>query len=127
MTGSSTSSIKIRDFCALTDHSEPHLFRRISMALFLEPIAEKGSLLCCPVLYGATVTLSRKEFMVLLTLMERPDVFRSKSDLEDRLYGWQEEVESNAIEVHVHNLRNKIGRHAIETSRGIGYRMRALP
>lgn len=76
---------------------------------------------------GATVTLSRKEFMVLLTLMERPDVFRSKSDLEDRLYGWQEEVESNAIEVHVHNLRNKIGRHAIETSRGIGYRMRALP
>ena len=65
--------------------------------------------------------------MVLLTLMERPNVIRSKGELEDRLYGWQEEVESNAVEVHVHNLRNKIGRHAIETLRGIGYRMRAHP
>lgn len=73
---------------------------------------------------GASVTLPRKEFMVLAALMERPNVLRSKSELEERLYGWQEEVESNAVEVHVHNLRAKIGRHAIETVRGLGYRMR---
>ncbi len=54
------------------------------------------------------VGLSRREVMVLAALMERPDVLRSKAELEERLYGWQEEVESNAVEVHVHNLRAKI-------------------
>ena len=74
---------------------------------------------------GVPVGLSRREVMVLAALMERPDVLRSKVELEERLYGWQEEVESNAVEVHVHNLRAKIGKHAIETVRGLGYRMRA--
>jgi DNA-binding response OmpR family regulator len=73
---------------------------------------------------GKTVSLSRREFAVLASLMERPGTIRSKSELEESLYGWQEEVESNAVEVHIHNLRNKIGREAIETVRGIGYRMR---
>jgi DNA-binding response OmpR family regulator len=49
---------------------------------------------------------------------------RSRSDLESRLYGWDEEVESNAVEVHIHHLRAKVGRRSIETLRGIGYRMR---
>lgn len=75
---------------------------------------------------GVPVGVSRREFMVLAALMERPDVLRSKAELEERLYGWQEEVESNAVEVHVHNLRAKIGRHAIETVRGLGYRMKTL-
>ena len=75
---------------------------------------------------GVPVPVSRREFMVLAALMERPNVLRSKAELEERLYGWQEEVESNAVEVHVHNLRAKIGRQAIETVRGVGYRMRAL-
>jgi DNA-binding response OmpR family regulator len=57
--------------------------------------------------------------------MERPEIVRSKDELESRLYGWQEEVESNAVEVHIHNLRSKIGRETIETVRGHGYRMRA--
>lgn len=73
---------------------------------------------------GNTISLSRREFALLSALMERPGAIRSKSDLEDRLYGWQDEIESNAVEVHIHNLRNKIGRHLIETVRGIGYRMR---
>lgn len=73
---------------------------------------------------GKPVSLSRREFAVLSTLMERPGAVRSKFEIEDRLYGWQEEVESNAIEVHVHNLRSKIGRDTIETVRGLGYRMR---
>ncbi|ABD90428.1 response regulator [Rhodopseudomonas palustris] len=75
---------------------------------------------------GAPVPLSRREFAVLHALMERPGVLRSRSELEERLYGWGDEVESNAVEVHVHNLRAKLGRAAIETVRGIGYRMRPL-
>ena len=71
------------------------------------------------------VNLSRREFAILSALMERPEIVRSKDDLESRLYGWQEEVESNAVEVHIHNLRSKIGREMIETVRGQGYRMRA--
>ncbi|WP_116088393.1 response regulator [Pseudochrobactrum lubricantis] len=73
---------------------------------------------------GERVPLSRREFAVLAALMERPGIIRSKSDIEERLYGWQEEVESNTVEVHIHNLRNKVGRDAIETVRGLGYRMR---
>jgi DNA-binding response OmpR family regulator len=73
---------------------------------------------------GVAVQLSRREFAILSALMEHPGAVRSRSDLESRLYGWQEEVESNAVEVHIHNLRAKIGRRSIETLRGIGYRMR---
>ncbi|MCD1635334.1 response regulator [Martelella mediterranea] len=73
---------------------------------------------------GQEIVLSRREFAILMALMERPGVIRSRQALEDRLYGWQEEVESNAIEVHIHNLRAKIGRASIETVRGLGYRMR---
>jgi two-component system, OmpR family, response regulator QseB len=75
-------------------------------------------------LHDKTVPVSRREFAVLVALVEHPGAIKSKSEIEDRLYGWQEEVESNAIEVHIHNLRAKIGREAIETVRGLGYRMR---
>lgn len=69
------------------------------------------------------VALSRREFAVLEALIEQPEHVRSRAQLEDRLYGWQEEVGSNAVEVHVHNLRAKLGRDVIETVRGEGYRM----
>jgi two-component system response regulator QseB len=71
------------------------------------------------------LTLSRREFAVLSALMERPGIIVSRSQLEGRLYGWQEDVGSNAVEVHVHNLRTKIGRQRIQTLRGIGYRLRS--
>lgn len=70
------------------------------------------------------VILSRREFTILAALMERPGVVCSRSQLEDRLYGWQEDLGSNAIEVHVHNLRAKIGRSYVQTLRGVGYRLR---
>ncbi len=76
---------------------------------------------------GHPLVLSRREFAVLAFLMERPGLIRSKSEIEDRLYGWGEEVESNAVEVHVHNLRTKVGRDKIETVRGLGYRLRTAP
>jgi two-component system response regulator QseB len=72
---------------------------------------------------GEALNLSRREFALLLALVERPGVIQSKADLEALLYGWQEEIESNAVEVHIHNLRSKIGRERIETVRGLGYRM----
>lgn len=72
---------------------------------------------------GSTVGLSRREFAILLALMENPTAIHSKQVLEDRLYGWQEEIESNTIEVHVHKLRTKLGAALIETVRGVGYRM----
>lgn len=73
---------------------------------------------------GSAVPVSRREFAVLSMLMERPGVIRSKGELEERLYGWQEEIESNTVEVYVHNLRAKLGRDVIETVRGVGYRVR---
>lgn len=76
---------------------------------------------------GVPVALSRREYSVLHALMQTPERVQSKSALEEKLYGWQEEVESNAIEVHIHHLRSKIGRCAIETVRGLGYRMGHCP
>lgn len=69
------------------------------------------------------VPLSRREFSILRALMENPGMIHSKQALEQRLYGWQEDVESNTVEVHVHKLRAKLGASSIETVRGVGYRM----
>lgn len=74
---------------------------------------------------GKPVGLSRREFSILEALMRHPGTVLSKDQLADRLYGWEEDVESNAVEVHVHHLRVKIGRDAIETVRGLGYRLRS--
>ena len=71
--------------------------------------------------HGVRVDLSTREFALLAALLERPGTALSKSQLEERLYGWGEEVESNAVEVHVHNLRKKLGAEAIRTIRGVGY------
>ncbi|WPE23104.1 response regulator transcription factor [Shinella zoogloeoides] len=72
---------------------------------------------------GEPVPLSRREFSILRALMESPGMIHSKQALEQRLYGWQEDVESNTVEVHVHKLRAKLGAASIETIRGVGYRM----
>jgi len=70
---------------------------------------------------GARVELSVREFTLLAALLERPGTALSKAQLEEKLYGWGEEVESNTVEVHVHNLRKKLGAEAIRTIRGVGY------
>jgi DNA-binding response OmpR family regulator len=75
-------------------------------------------------LKGVAVNLSRREFAVLRVLMQRPGAVCSRAQLEEQLYGWQEDVGSNAVEVHIHNLRAKIGPQTIQTLRGLGYRMR---
>ena len=73
---------------------------------------------------GAEVALSPRELALLQLLMERPGTILSRPQLEERLYGWGEEVESNAVEVHIHGLRRKLGAQFILTVRGVGYRLR---
>ena len=72
---------------------------------------------------GQPLRLSRREFAILHALAERPGRILSRAQLEERLYGWQEDVESNTVEVHIHHLRAKLGRDVIETVRGLGYCM----
>ena len=70
---------------------------------------------------GRPVLLSAREFALLQALMERPGAILSRAQLEDRLYGWGEEVESNAVSVYVHQLRRKLGDEVLHTVRGVGY------
>ena len=70
---------------------------------------------------GKHINLSNREFALLHILLEKPGAPQSRSQLEDRLYGWGEEVESNAVEVYIHGLRQKLGSHWIVNLRGIGY------
>ncbi|RFC64197.1 DNA-binding response regulator [Fulvimarina endophytica] len=72
---------------------------------------------------GRPVALSRREFSILHALMEHPGKIVSRLQLEDRIYGFSSGVESNAVEVHIHNLRQKFGRETIATVRGLGYRL----
>ena len=67
------------------------------------------------------VTLSAREYAVLHELMLRPGAILSRTELEDRTYGWNEEVASNAIEVVIHGLRKKLGKQSIKNVRGLGW------
>jgi two-component system, OmpR family, response regulator QseB len=70
---------------------------------------------------GAAVSLSAHEYAVLEALLQRPGAVLSRSQLEDRLYGWDEQIGSNAVEVYIHGLRRKLGSEVIRTLRGVGY------
>jgi DNA-binding response OmpR family regulator len=69
----------------------------------------------------ARIHLTTREWAVLVQLITHPGIPQSRADLEDSLYGWQEEIESNAIEVHMSKLRKKLGPELITTVRGVGY------
>jgi two-component system, OmpR family, response regulator QseB len=91
-----------------------------------EPTIHFGALALNPALRqvlngGQEVALSAKEFALLQALIEHPGAVLSRAQLEQRLYGWDEEVESNAVEVHIHNLRRKLGPELIRNVRGVGY------
>jgi len=70
---------------------------------------------------GAPVRLSGREFALFQALMMRPGAILSRSELEDRIYGWNEEVESNAVEFLIHSLRRKLGSDTIKNVRGVGW------
>ena len=87
----------------------------------LDPTTRKVSYL------GREVNVSAREFSLLAALLERPGRPLSRAQLEERLYGWGEEIASNSVEVHVHNLRRKLGERAIRTVRGAGYLIDEAP
>ena len=70
---------------------------------------------------GAPTQLSNREFSLLQALLVRPGAILSRHDLEDRIYGWGEEVESNAVEFLIHALRRKLGGDVIKNVRGVGW------
>ena len=70
---------------------------------------------------GSLISLAPKEFTLLEALLARPGVVFSRAQLEEKLYGWGEEIESNAVEVYVHGLRRKLGQEFIRNVRGVGY------
>lgn len=70
---------------------------------------------------GEAITLPRSEFQILHYLMRNPDQVATRRRLEEQLYGWEPGAESNALEVHIHHLRRRVGKAAIRTVRGVGY------
>jgi two-component system OmpR family response regulator len=70
---------------------------------------------------GEAVQLSNREFALLQALMVRPGAILSRSELEERIYGWGEEVESNAVDFLIHALRKKLGSEVIKNVRGVGW------
>jgi two-component system OmpR family response regulator len=90
------------------------------------PALTNGALVLDPVSHevthsGESIRLSAREFSLLQALLVRPGAILSRSELEDRLYGWGDEVESNAIEFLIHALRKKLGSTAIKNVRGVGW------
>ncbi|MGW8182393.1 MAG: response regulator [Burkholderiales bacterium] len=91
-----------------------------------EPVITHGDLVINPStreasLAGRPLTLSAREFALLEALLDRPGAVLSRAQLEERIYGWGEEVESNTVEVYVHSLRKKLGTGFIRNVRGVGY------
>ncbi len=92
------------------------------------PIMRQGSLVVDPAsrsvtLDGQPIRLSAKEYMLLSALMSTQGKPLSRPQLEERIYGWGEEIESNAVEVYIHSLRRKIGTGRILNLRGVGWYM----
>ena len=91
-----------------------------------EPLVERGPLVLNPATHevrwrGQPLEVSGREFALLAALAERPGAVVSRAQLEDRLYGWNVSIGSNAVEVHIHNLRRKLGAETIRNVRGVGY------
>ena len=95
-----------------------------------EPLVRHGRIALDPAtrevrVAGEPVALSPREFALLAALMDRPGAVLSRAQLEEKLYGWDEPVESNAVDVHLHSLRRKIGADAIRNVRGVGWTLAA--
>src|SRR3990167_8611136 len=90
------------------------------------PVIEHGNVMLDPAAFmvkvkGEQVNLPRREFILLQTLMENIGHVLSREQLCQSLYGWEDDVDSNTLEVHVHNIRKKVGVSFIRTIRGVGY------
>jgi len=115
--------VKPFDLDELSARMRALLRRRAGRA---SPVIEHGDLRMNPATHelsqdGRPVALSAREFALLQALLEQPGVPLSRAKLEERLYGWGEEIESNAVEVYIHALRRKLGTDRIKNIRGVGY------
>jgi two-component system response regulator QseB len=91
-----------------------------------DPVVQVGNLVLNPATHeasldGKSIMLSAREFGLIHALAERPGVVLSRAQIEEKLYGWGHEVESNTVEVYVHSLRRKLGANLIRNVRGVGY------
>ena len=103
-------------------HGQADSVREIH-GLRLNPITHEALRLSPDGAAPMPIQLSAREWAVLEVLMARPGVVYSRAQIEDKLYGWKDEVSSNAVEVYIHGLRKKLGNAVIETVRGLGYTM----
>lgn len=95
-----------------------------------EPVYEHGGVVLDPAnrmatVDGEPVMLTAKEWAVLEPLLAKPGRILSRAQLEEKLYSWQDEISSNAVEVYIHGLRKKLGAQFIQTVRGVGYVIKA--
>ena len=123
--GADDSIVKPFDMAELQARMRAVLRRQGGQA---QPLLSNGVITLNPATYQAEikgmatpVMLSNKEFAVLQALIMRPGTIHSRSDLEDKIYGWGEEVESNAVDYLIHALRKKIGKEHIQNIRGVGW------
>lgn len=91
-----------------------------------EPVYEYKGVSICPTtrevsVEGAPVVLSAREWAVLEPLLARPGLVLSRAQLEEKLYGWKDDISSNAVEVYIHGVRKKLGAELIQNVRGVGY------
>lgn len=117
--------VKPFEFAELAARVRALLRRRAGRAT---PLIEHGGVALDPetqrvTQQGREIALSPREFALLTLLMDRPGALLSRTQIEERLYGWGEEIESNAVDVHVHALRRKLGADFIQNVRGVGYRL----
>jgi len=96
------------------------------------PLLSSGGLTLDPVTKTCargdkSFTLSAREYAILYALMEKPGAVLSRAQLESRIYGWGDEIESNAVEYHIHQIRKKLGHDAIRNIRGMGYTVGEKP
>ena len=97
-----------------------------------DPLLRVGALTINPATHeasldGKSIPLSAREFALIHALAARPGVVYSRAQLEEKLYGWGKEVESNTVEVYVHALRRKLGANFIQNVRGVGYMVPKQP
>lgn len=91
-----------------------------------EPLVKYGHLTLNPathevLLHDQPINLSAREFALLRAFLDRPGVALSRAQLEEKIYGWDDSIESNTVEVYIHALRKKLGSHFIKNVRGVGY------